>query len=155
MRTIKIIKKLLLTVCLVIVSILFTACPDIEGEYLKIINNSDENILWITTSDHPYDNTHDLNEMKYNPWTTTHDGKVVNSMEDAKKRNAYIAAGDTLVDFIPKFPEFTRITYWLFIYDSVCNIPWQRIRDEEIYLKKVTFNSWEEMEACNFTITYP
>jgi hypothetical protein len=26
---------------------------------------------------------------------------------------------------------------------------------ERIILKEVTFHSWEEMEACNFTITYP
>jgi hypothetical protein len=45
--------------------------------------------------------------------------------------------------------------YYLFNYDSVATIPWSRIRDERIILKEVTFHSWEEMEACNFTITYP
>jgi hypothetical protein len=45
--------------------------------------------------------------------------------------------------------------YYLFNLDSVRTIPWERIRDERIILKEVIFNSWEEMEACNFTITYP
>jgi hypothetical protein len=47
------------------------------------------------------------------------------------------------------------ITCYLFNYDSIKNIPWSRIRDEKIYVKKVVFHSWEEMEACNFTIIYP
>jgi hypothetical protein len=47
------------------------------------------------------------------------------------------------------------ITYYLFSLDSVRTIPWERIRDERIILKEVVFHTWEEMEACNFTITYP
>jgi hypothetical protein len=46
-------------------------------------------------------------------------------------------------------------TYYLFNLDSIRTIPWERIRDERIILKEVIFHSWEEMEACDFTITYP
>jgi hypothetical protein len=46
-------------------------------------------------------------------------------------------------------------SYYLFNLDSIRTIPWERIRDERIILKEVIFHSWEEMEDCNFTITYP
>ncbi|MDR1172670.1 MAG: hypothetical protein LBL24_09475 [Bacteroidales bacterium] len=47
------------------------------------------------------------------------------------------------------------IKYWLFNYDSVNTIPWERICAERIILKEVTFNTWEDYERCNFEIAYP
>jgi len=45
--------------------------------------------------------------------------------------------------------------YFIFNYDSIKNIPWERIRDEYIVAKRVDFDTWEELEAADFTITYP
>jgi hypothetical protein len=47
------------------------------------------------------------------------------------------------------------IKYWLFNYDSIRTIPWQRICEERIILKEVQFDTWEDFERCNFEITYP
>lgn len=45
--------------------------------------------------------------------------------------------------------------YYIFNYDSLISIPWERIRDEYIVAKRVDFDTWEELEAADFTVTYP
>lgn len=45
--------------------------------------------------------------------------------------------------------------YYIFNYDSLITIPWERIRDEYIVAKRVDFDTWEELEDANFTVTYP
>ncbi len=45
--------------------------------------------------------------------------------------------------------------YFIFNYDSIKSIPWERIRDEYIVAKRVDFDTWEEFEAADFTVTYP
>jgi len=131
---------------IIVCSVLFLySCLKVESFRVIIINNSNENILWHICDIESYPN---------NPWITAANGKVLSTMEDVKKDNAYIAAGDSVVDVVHKYGYFPRV-YYFYNYDSVCNIPWQRIKDDSIYLKKVTFYSWEEMEQCNYTITYP
>lgn len=44
---------------------------------------------------------------------------------------------------------------FIFNYDSLVTIPWERIRDEYIVAKRVDFDTWEELEAADFTVTYP
>jgi hypothetical protein len=142
---------------ILVLSILFTGCPIIDPDDtadFRIINRSNEDIVWIFRS------RTDIDQLNYNPWTSTASGKVVNSMEDIKSENRYVKAGDTKITYLlePGYKETLKevpIKYYIFSYDSVCTIPWERIRDEHIWLKKVTFYSWEDMEACNFTVTWP
>ena len=44
--------------------------------------------------------------------------------------------------------------YYIFDYDSIKTIPWEQIRDENIIALRVDFETWEDLEVCNFTITY-
>ena len=147
------IKYLYKTMLLIISVILLTGCPNIPYQDLKIINNSDKGILWgITLS-----NVWDKNS---NPWTTNSLGNVISTMEDVKNSIWYIKPGGTYIDRTrldgyKEFLESHPVTYYFCNYDSVRLIPWERIRDERITLKEVTFHSWEEMENCDFTITYP
>jgi hypothetical protein len=45
--------------------------------------------------------------------------------------------------------------YYIFNYDSINTIPWERIHDEYIVAKRVDFDTWEELEDMDFTVTYP
>ena len=142
---------LFLSVCFIL-----SGCPsdDYQVAIFKIVNNSDRNILWTTAGD-----LKDLSEMENNPWITNGYGEVISNMLEVKKEVSYIKAGDSYEYFITEGHKETlkrrSIIYYFFDYDSVCVIPWKRIRDEHIILKEVVFTTWEEMEACNFEITYP
>ena len=145
-------KKYIKLVCFVAVLFLFTACPFIDPDTtdtdFKIVNNSDKNILFTFY----FQNNETIDSDKFSPWG--------NDFEEVKKMRSYIKAHSTYSDrfdsyIIKKHLKTSWIKYYLFDFDSVSTISWERIRDERIILKEVTFNSWEEMEACNFTITYP
>jgi hypothetical protein len=47
------------------------------------------------------------------------------------------------------------IHYFIFNYDSITTISWERIRDEYIVAKRIDFDTWEDLEASDFKITYP
>jgi len=92
------------TILLIALAALFTACPHIAFQDLKIINNSDKGILWGLTQSN-------VSDMKYNPWITNSSGKVVSTMEDVKNSIAYIEPGDTYIysirlDGYEKYSEF-------------------------------------------------
>jgi hypothetical protein len=130
---------------------LFTACPSYEEEYLVFINNTDDDILWAMGFDK------DFSEYEYNIWTTTMAGVVKHTMEEVKNSQDFIRAGDTCyytihVDSYKSILEKGVAKFQFFNYDSICNIPWQRVCDERILLKEVVFESWEELEDCKFTI---
>jgi len=112
--------------------------------FIEIYNNSEQDIVWLQRSYSTANDTATLSEST--PWR---------NME-----SYVITSGDSYVqDFnISNFQYILKegwFQYYLFNYDSLINITWERIRDENIILKKVYFETWEDMEACNFTITYP
>ena len=135
--------------------ILFTGCPNIFGPpqpndgHIKIENNSNVSIVWAfyllgekidddnTDSDYwgYYKNNTIPQGYLIPPNTFVLDAFNIEKMKGHLKQGAY--------------------TYYLFNMDSVKTISWKRIVSERIWLKEVTFHSWEEMEACDFTITYP
>ena len=45
--------------------------------------------------------------------------------------------------------------FFLFDIDTLKNYPWEVIAREYKILKRVDFNSWEDLENCGFTIIYP
>lgn len=129
------------------VGLLLTACPEPLPEKdtsLKIVNNSEEDILWLFGFEQDGE-WYEISSI--NPWI--------------EKFDIYrILRGKTYVDsFNSDGVQFNLrkgwIKYYLFNYDSISTIPWQRICDERIILKEVVFNSWEDYERCNFEITYP
>jgi hypothetical protein len=129
-----------------IIMMLFSGCPyDPEWELdggIIIENNSNETIIYGCLM------SRDLKDIEKNYWGGQY-GKYTVFPNSLAKYEFNIAR--------EKAADFERLPrrYYLFNLDSVKTIPWERIRDEQIILKKVIFNSWEEMEACNFTITYP
>ncbi|NOQ27308.1 MAG: hypothetical protein GQ564_18255 [Bacteroidales bacterium] len=132
----------------IILLISLTGCPDEfppDGAELTIINNSDEDIIWFNV-DHII--TSDTNYMVETlPWGNNIDNYIIT------KGNSF---SDTfLLGNIKYLLEEGWMQYYLLNYDTVLTVPWERIRDENIILKKVYFETWEDLEACNFTITYP
>jgi hypothetical protein len=137
------------------------SCPkDTADTDFRIVNNSNEDILWTFSFRDKTYNSGDLEDWQNCPWTTNVSGNSVGTIEDEKSSPFYIKAGAIMEDRlkshrIKEILSYGWMKYYLFNYDSVATIPWSRIRDERIILKEVTFHSWEEMESCNFTITYP
>jgi hypothetical protein len=115
--------------------------PELDGS-VRIINNSEEDIVWCT-----YSENSDLNPSEFY-WE--------NPIKDK-----FIVQKDSIgiqyfnCDAVMYKLEKNERKYYLFNLDSIQTIPWERICNERIILKEVTFHSWAEMEACDFTITYP
>jgi len=123
---------------------IFTSCPKNERVALSIINNSDEDILWL------------FRLKEFGEW---YEISSINSYLGNIEKNK-IPRGDTYIDkfnsdAIKSHLEKGWYKYYIFNYDSIKTIPWKRICDERIILKEVTFNSWDDFERCNFEITYP
>jgi hypothetical protein len=121
-----------------------SACPEEGPEYdgsLTMSNQSDEEIIWLGM----YGSS--IEEKAKHPWLNPEKRVILKHNFVVEPFNVF-----AVKHALNKY-GFTK--YYLFNYDSVKTIPWERIRDERIILKEVTFHSWEEMEACDFTITYP
>lgn len=110
---------------------------------ITISNNSNDGIVF-----YAYDskNASDTSLMENLPWF--------------KPENSLVQAGTSTEDFltanvVKSVLDIGFIHYYIFIYDSIKTIPWERIRDEYIVAKRVDFDRWEDLEACNFTIIYP
>jgi hypothetical protein len=58
-------------------------------------------------------------------------------------------------EHLKKILEQGWMHYYIFYYDSLSLIPWERIRDEYIVAKRIDFDTWEDLENCNFKIEYP
>ena len=135
-------KKLLFICCAVV---LLTACPGEPLADLKIINQSDEDILWTVELE------------RFGEWYETVSHPWTNELGEINYGTSLILRGDTFHKFLGTQSNLKIgwIKYCLFNYDSVKTIPWQRICDERIILKEVRFDTWEDFEKCNFEITYP
>ena len=123
-----------------VIVVLFCSCPyDPENQFdgeLIIKNNSNDTIIYAFYVSGPIENS------KRNYWGYDYSKNTI-------PPNQY------LIDEFNKDSPVLPIWYYLFNLDSIRTIPWERIRDERIILKEVIFNSLEDMEACDFTITYP
>ncbi|NOQ27303.1 MAG: hypothetical protein GQ564_18230 [Bacteroidales bacterium] len=117
--------------------------PDHDA-FIEIINNSNEDIVWIQLSNVTVNDTLTLTESL--PWSNINE-KIIPSGTEIKH--------DFIASNVQKRLSTGWFVYYLFSYDSLMTIPWERIRDEHIVLKQVYFETWEDMEACDFTITYP
>jgi hypothetical protein len=137
------------TISLFGILVLFLACifdPD-RGEhdaFITIDNMSDENIVWCS-----FVAQNDITGTSKSYWGDEIEDKYIVLKGNVQKHSFYSESMKS------NFKNGGWQKYYLFNHDSLRTIPWERIRDERIILKEVTFNSWEEMEACGFTITYP
>ena len=125
-----------------IMVVCFSGCPrefPMDGG-LKLENNSEETIIYAFYVFETFENT------KENYWGGQYSKEDIIYPHDCLIRKFNIGRESQAT-----YPR----KYYLFNLDSVKTISWERLRDERIILKEVIFNSWEEMEACNFTITYP
>jgi len=132
--------KIILNLIIGIIILIFCCgCPEkpMDGKMI-IENNSNDTIIYAFYISGPLENT------KENYWGHNYSKSTIFPNSFAIHEFSTISAKHVL----PR-------RYYLFNLDSIRTIPWERIRDERIILKEVIFYSWEEMEACDFTITYP
>jgi hypothetical protein len=123
-----------------------TGCPEQFPEAdtsIRIVNQSKEVIVWCGFNE----SMGDISKTSKFLWGNEVDKYTIHPSDTAYD-SFYSGSIQTIL-------ERGGRKYYLFNYDSVMTIPWERIRDERIILKEVTFHSWEEMEAADFTITYP
>jgi hypothetical protein len=129
---------------LLFVCFMLSGCPDdeVDDVSFRIENNSGSSIVWSFYIEGRTIDYYQRNWWgnKYEKYTILQDSFTIRehrsgTLKTLLKRGAY--------------------RYYFFDLDSLQTIPWERIRDERIILKEVVFTTWEEMEASNFTITYP
>ena len=136
-------RKFVIICCVVV---LFAACPETlpkDDTFLRMVNNSDEDIFWFFG----FERFNDWYEIQPpNPWLE-YDKYIILRGETYVRGFNSGATKNNL--------QRGWIKYYLFNFDSVKAIPWERICAERIILKEVEFNSWEDFERCNFEITYP
>lgn len=133
---------------IIIISLLFCGCPhDVDDvQIITIVNNSSEKLVFY--NDQINESEYDTVLVKKYPW-------------EEEVADFYIVHPQAIKEIVEVKSnlEFILSNNWYQLYffncDSVQTIPWQRIRDEYIVAKRVDFESWEELEECNFTITYP
>jgi len=135
-KNMKIILKLIIGL---VILLIFCGCPDkpMDGKMI-IENNSNDTIIY------GFFTPRDITEINKNYWGYDYSKHTIFP-------NSFIIHEFNTGSAKHVLPR----RYYLFNLDSIRTIPWERIRDERIILKEVIFNSLEEMEACNFTITYP
>ncbi len=133
----------LLVICAL--SIFLTGCPE-EGPNhdfsIEIVNNSEDAIVWYSTNS----SMQDTSLKNTFPWYKPESSIIYPNTSES----VY-----STIELTKELLETESEHYYIFIYDSVQTIPWGRIRDEYIVAKRIDFESWEELEECNFTITYP
>jgi len=134
-------------IIVLILLISLTGCPEEFPELdtaIEIINNSEEDIIWFKSSDFTTSDTSKLIENF--PWREIKDYRIEKGTAHLHEFNLILTKENL---------DEGYFQYFLLSYDTVQLVPWSRIRSENIILKKVYFETWEDMEACNFTITYP
>ncbi len=142
----KINKKILHVGILLVISVVFYGCPEPVAEYdltMTIKNESSDKILFYSYITNPKDTT----LMNSFPWYNI-ESSVIKPNESREEN----FSSSTMIN---AFEKGYSEQYYFFIYDSIKKIPWQGIRDEYIVAKRVDFDAWDEMEAVDFTITYP
>ena len=128
------------------VAVILTACPE-ESPYetLRFVNQSNEDIVWTLK----LERSGEWYKSPSSPWCHNKGCEYgVILREESYDHRLYS-------DGVKINLKMGWIKYYLFNYDSVKTIPWQRICDERIMLKEVRFDTWDDFENCNFEITYP
>ncbi len=140
------VRRILAVGFVAISSVLFFGCPEDGPVYdtqIKIINNSNKGVVWYSYSTLDSDTT----LLSQTPW---HDAK--NALI---KANSYTYDNLSSETFMELFEANGMKSYYFFLYDTVQLLSWDQIRNEYKVAKRVDFDTWEELEAADFTVTYP
>lgn len=134
--------------CIGLVFIILTGCPhDLEDvQEITISNNSDNQLVFYKEykNQSVLDTALNINS----PWQ--------NGISDFYIIKAHSSKEIKEVKSNLEFVLYNgRYQYFLFDYDTITTIPWDRIRDEYIVAKRIDFDTWEDLENCNFKIEYP
>lgn len=122
-----------------------TGCPQHpeDDRFVNIENKSEQTLIWFKY----YERMGNPSDESESWWGNYEDDYIIHpfsSVRDSLNSNSQ----QTILGY-------GWIKYYLMNYDSLQTIPWERIMEERIYVKEVTFERWEDFEKCNFTITYP
>lgn len=135
--------------------IVLAGCPDEIAEHdlmIKINNKSSEKIVFFLPID-PIGKTvevFDTTLTKELPW-----GNINRIDADDIVNPNSIGIQSCFSYHIQDVLNRGWLHFYIFNYDSLISIPWERIQNEYIVAKRVDFDTWEDLEAANFTITYP
>ena len=111
--------------------------------FIIIKNNSEEDIFWL----YGFKEIGEWYEKSsINSWLKYEEYIIM-------RGESYTRVGDS--EALKSHLEKGWYKYYIFNYDSIKNIPWERICSERIILKEVTFHTWDDFERCNFEIVYP
>ncbi|MDA3952622.1 MAG: hypothetical protein PF485_03180 [Bacteroidales bacterium] len=140
-------KKYIIYIVSVILLFSLTGCPEELPEHdeaIVLLNNSEEDIVWYFINHHVSSDTTQLVEST--PWRDIETKKILIGTS-----YFYEIYSGSIKDLLNE----GFLQFYFLNYDTVLTVPWEQIREENIILKKVYFETWEDLEACNFTITYP
>ncbi len=140
---------------LAIFCLLCYGCPEELPEHdlvIQIENNTNEKIVCFT----PIGSIGETIESSDTTLTEDFPWGDINSIYDEDIVDPYSDGEETFFSYhMEDALNNGSIHFYIFNYDSLVTIPWERIRNEYIVSKRVDFDTWEELESADFTITYP
>ncbi|MBP6871195.1 MAG: hypothetical protein KBC43_04255 [Bacteroidales bacterium] len=129
-----------------------TGCPEELPEddmNIYIENNSNSKLVVFASHNEPNE-VMDTTLVSAFPWGTIDNINKEDILQPHSIVNDYYYS-----EHLKKILEQGWMHYFIFYYDSLSLIPWERIRDEYIVAKRIDFDTWEDLENCNFKIEYP
>ncbi len=140
----KALKRFTLFVCIITS---FYGCPDRELEIdstIEFTNNSDEVIIYYEEFKKPNDTA--LNSNSYFPTSQQIEMASIPADDVVFIEGPYVSLFESL--------ENEVLMIFLFSKDTIDQVPWDRIRDEYLILRRYDL-TLEDLEAMNWTIEYP
>ena len=136
----------------VAVLLLLTGCPEEipEDDMEVIIENQtiEKIVIWAS-----------LSESEENPDTTLPIdfpwGDIESIYEENIIESNSTGSNEYNTNSLKHILEKGWLHYHILNYDTIITVPWERIRDEYIVAKRVDFDTWEDLELVEFTVTYP
>jgi len=139
----KLIKSLIICCCL----ILLFGCPDKDlkdDSVITLINNSSENVVFYEEYKQIVDTS--LAISSYYPTNPQIVAASIMSGNSIQNNGPYIELFSGLNDKV--------LMIYLFSRDTLEQVPWRRIRDEYLVLRRYDL-TLEDLEAMNWLIEYP
>ncbi|NDV79780.1 hypothetical protein [Dysgonomonas sp. 511] len=132
-------KNLLLATGIILMASMFTACPDFEGEYIWLRNNSDLNVVG-------YVGGEDLGEPTY-PDTLLPSKNLTRHVSKAASAPQY---------YFRKDIKNSKVCVFFLDNDTIAKYGWDKVRDEYMILKRVDVDEkYLRQKDVNWTVEYP
>lgn len=126
---------------------LLIKCPgqdDPVDSTLFIVNNSQEDIIYQIEFNAPTDTSLFTFSFPLLPENTEH--RIIPSSSE-------VSLSEGFIKFLTDKPEEVLMLY-LFSRDTIEQVPWERIRDEYLVLRRYDL-TLEDLEALDWTVEYP